>query len=64
MKIFQIICFKVPYMIYQTYSSTERISTDIRSPYMQLISYDKAGIPILGKPAGIEVKFPEPYNVD
>lgn len=52
------------YMIYQAYSSTERTSTDIRSPYMQLISYDKAGIPILGKPAGIEVKFPEPYNVD
>ena len=52
------------FILYQACSSTERTSSDNRSPYMQLISYDKAGIPILGKPAGIEVKFPEPYNVD
>ena len=49
------------YMIYQAYSSTERTSTDNRSPHMQLISYDKTGIPQLGTPVDISIRFPEPY---
>lgn len=49
------------YMIYQASPSTERTSIDNRSPHMQLISYDKTGIPQLGRPVDISVRFPEPY---
>ena len=48
------------YMIYQAYSETERTSVDNRSPRMQLISWNKEGIPVLGRPASLETVYPEP----
>ena len=50
------------YILYQAYSSVDKNSMDHRSPRMEPISWDRDGIPALGKPSSLKASFPEPCN--